>query len=563
MGKTRKKVGLHSIAMRIMVLTICVILVTMIGCVINANLKARTIVEKTNEDYILSLAEQAALMLDELPKEFETQEEYADVLEEMQMKGVDSAYMYLVSQDGTMLYHPTAEKIGQPVENSVIKGVVEELASGKKPENKVVDYAFNGVIKYAGYALTDQNLIVVMSADKDEIVAPINNMLAQMIGIGVLLAGICTVFAYVVSHFICKPIKQITDIVGNTATLDLSQSVGSEKLRERKDETGLMAEEVHQMRKSLRGMVGNIEDISAQITEYMSTLQETIGEVDQMCSDNSATTQQLAAGMEETAANTVDINDNMQVIKQGAERISQLAEQGAESSNDVMTRAKNLGRKTQQASDRTVEMYRNVKEKSQAAIEGSKAVQKINELTNSIMEISSQTSLLALNANIEAARAGEAGKGFAVVATEIGSLANQTAETIANIENIVKNVNEAVGNMTECMADTTQFLEQTVLGDYKEFQEVSEQYQEDADVFRNSMTDVKSAVLSFSDLVESAARALDGIKDTVNEASEGVTDIAEKTTDMVGKTNLTHEKVTQCLKCVDDLREMVNKFTLN
>ena len=78
-----------------------------------------------------------------------------------------------------------------------------------------------------------------------------------------------------------------------------------------------------------------------------------------------------------------------------------MAEKGADVSNEVMDRAKNLCNKTVTASNRTMEMYTNVKEKSEKAIEGSKAVEKINELTNTIMEISSQTGLLALNASIE------------------------------------------------------------------------------------------------------------------------------------------------------------------
>ena len=172
-------------------------------------------------------------------------------------------------------------------------------------------------------------------------------------------------------------------------------------------------------------------------------------------------------------------------MKEGAEAINSLAEQGASTSQEIMQRAKNLRDKTVQASTRTIEMYDNVKVKAEKAIEGSKAVEQINALTSTIMEISSQTSLLALNASIEAARAGEAGRGFAVVASEIGSLADQTSKAIADISEIVKAVNEAVANMADCLEETTTFLEQTVLSDYKEFEQVGDQYQVDADTFED------------------------------------------------------------------------------
>ena len=562
MNKTEKVVFIHSISFKIILLVIAITIFTLAGSVLGANNEVKSILEDTNENYIMSIAEQGAQTISNIPEEIADDDEYTAVMKGIEMAGIDSAYAYLVSADGTMLYHPTADKIGQSVENTVIKGVVSELAAGKKPQDAVVEYDYKGDVKYAGYALTSNNMIVVITADKSEIVSPLNRMIRYMLGIAAGTLVLSVIIGYIMSIFICRPIQQMTQIIGKTSQLDFTPTENGGQLRKRRDETGLMARAVHDMRANLRKMVQDINTASSDITTNVDSLRQTSDMINSMCTDNSATTQELAAGMEEAAATTVNVNENVQTMRQEAESIAVMAGKGAEQSGEVMERAKNLGNKTEQASKRTMDMYQNVKDKSDKAIEGSKAVNKIDELSNTIMEISSQTGLLALNASIEAARAGEAGKGFAVVATEIGSLADQTSKAIADIGTIVKAVNEAVDNMTDCMKETTEFLEKSVLEDYKEFQEVSVQYQADADAYGDNMNKVKDAIDKLTALTETSAEALDGIKDTVNESATGVTDIAQKTSDMVEKTVDIHDKVTECYGCADELNNIVAKFKL-
>ena len=558
--EAKEKVSfIHSITAKIMLMVVVMVALSLMACISIANVRASATVNNVNENFILSLTESAAKTLDKIPAEVDFSTQCAAVMQDMRMEGVSSAYGYLVDSDGTMLYHPTADKIGKSVENEVVKGVVSQLQSGNIPQDAVVTYNFNGTVKYAAYALTSDHKIVVMSADKGEIMEPITNMVRIMqITMGVCLI-ICCLAALVLTNMITKPIHQLTYIITRTANFDFTHNANSRRLYSRKDEIGIMAAEMHIMRKNLRDMVASIQDAGQKINENVSELNEVTDTVNQMCSDNSATSQQLAAGMQETAATTVTINEK---IKGEAENINAMAEEGAKNSETVMDRALQLRTKTVTASNKTMDIYNSVKEKAEKAIEGSKAVEKINELTGTIMEISSQTGLLALNASIEAARAGEAGKGFAVVATEIGSLADQTSQAIANISAIVKEVNEAVGNMSECLEETTEFLEKSVSADYKEFEQVSEQYKDDANVFKNSMEGIKTSMAQLAGSIEQIASALSGINDTVGESSVGVTDIAEKTSGMVEKTSSATDKVKECYQCVDELRDIVTKFTL-
>lgn len=560
--RTNKTPFIYSITFQIILLVIGVALLAIVGAITNTHAKITRELSKTNENFMMSVARASKVAINAMPEDKKNAEGYASVLQDIHMVGVESSYTYIVDTDGTMLYHPTASKIGEPVENEVVKGFVTEIQKGNVPQDSAVGYRYKDSVRFAAIAVTDRQQLVVVSVDKDEMIAPAKKIKRDIGLVAFYSLIICASIGYIVSIFMCRPIKQLTNIIIRTAYLDLRHDPNSDKLCKRKDETGEMARQVRDMRANLRDMMGRLMEVSGTITEDMNVLKNATEIVDSMCTDNAAISQELAAATAETVATTVTINDTVTNIKSGTEKVNGLATQGTEVSSEIKGRAEDLRNRTVVAGERTMTMYSNVKDKADKAIQGSKAVDKINELTKTIMQISSQTGLLALNASIEAARAGEAGKGFSVVATEIGSLADQTSNAIVDISSIVKEVNVAVSNMSECLEETINFLETTVLLEYKEFEKISEQYRGDADIFEEQMKSVHEHMTELSESIEIIIHGLTGISDAMNESSLGVTDIAEKTSDMAGKTGDAQKTVVDCYNCVEKLRTIVNYFNL-
>lgn len=251
--------------------------------------------------------------------------------------------------------------------------------------------------------------------------------------------------------------------------------------------------------------------------------------------------------------------ENMQVE---TESIQERANQGGKESVEIQRRAQDLKKSSEDSISNATSLCKEMKEKTTKAIEDAKIVSKINELTNAIMEISSQTKLLALNASIEAARAGEAGKGFAVVATEIGTLANQSSDTVNSINDIVTEIHHVVDFIVETMKQSVNFLESTVIVDYEQFKNVSIQYEKDATSFNNNMGSIESSVNSLKEAVDRVAEALFNISNVISTTTDGVENIAEKTANVVTKTSENNNIIKSCMESLSTFKTIVDSFKL-
>lgn len=544
-SKTKKR---GTFAAKIIVMVILAVIVSNVICMVFILESSKKQITDSTKHTMVDVINTTSKIVENEISNADTEDldydEYAKSLSDVKLEGMDSSYVYVVKNDGTMLYHPTKEKVGQPVENAVIKGVVQQLQDGKKPGTTVVEYDFNGTTKYSAYTILNNENILVLTADESEALAGITTVTGVAVGIIAIVVLIAIIISFIMGRRLMRPLVKISTIIEDVANGNIEADFSV--VKESNDEIGLIIEKMKELTQSLGSIVGKIRNSSDTMSSNSYELNDTSSQTLAANNEISKAVEDVAEGSTGMAASISKINENLLEMSNETKDINASVDEIKNQTTAVQDSSKIMNDKIKSMQDSSHKMDEGISAISKRIETVNTTVDKVSNIVSVIEEISSETNLLSLNASIEAARAGDAGKGFAVVAQEIRVLSDNTNTELENIKQIISSLVEecrycvqASGTIVEDNAKQKEEIKAVL----DEFGSLDEQIQKTAEK---------------ADEIEELVTAMIELNDDITKSSNSLTDVSAANAAATEEMNANIEELNAMMHGVSEMAEHMN-----
>lgn len=435
---------------------------------------------------------------------------------------------FLLAGDHSVITHENEDYLPKEEGNTILTDVVTidldtDRVTEMTDDNGVKKYCVVRNVDATGWKLgITQNTSVIRQKISKNLAFP---LIADLI----LLIVLIVVLNLVVSVLL-KPLGELKRFVKEKV-------IGTANCRSERSEVKKIGYLIKELEHRVLAVIHQTQSETQQISEQISG-------TNTLVSDMNGNIMEISAIMEETGASVTsqtqhisDIGSTCRAVTEAIDGLAAKAQDIAGHAETIIVRVERMVPEMLEDKEHAVKLTMESREKLRAAIEETKVISQITEVSQAISEIAGQTNLLSLNASIEAARAGEAGRGFAVVAEEIKNLSDTTGSEIEKVNALTEKVLKSVDTLSEASDQIMAFLDETVLKDYEKMEQLAGSYKKDASYYvdvshtvSQNAEDLSAAILSINEILESvdsSQRELDTAVQSVNGNLQQITDASD------------------------------------
>lgn len=485
-------------------------------------------------------------------------------LDALKVEGLDNASFTMINtKTNTYIFSKDSKKIAKEIKDPMLLNISESAKKGAGNQVHEIDYKDADGKDCVGVyrVLNDRGWAVVMTDTEDEIfaMANTNRNTLGFICLGSFL--LIMLLTYVVIRFCLNPLKVAENAILNLKDLKLNKDEKIEKYVNGKSEIGHIATAIDSLYRTFDAIIDTLNSCSVSLLKSAEKITSSSEELYDCVGDNAATVEQVVAGVTLTEEAVEQVGKEIGRISELVSDVGRKVSDGSERSEELIQEVQKMKDTANQSLDANREKMVWNENNIEKAMKELQSLSRINEMVDRILEITSQTNLLSLNASIEAARAGEAGRGFAVVASEIGDLALSSSETATEIQTICKDANKNIDYVRQCFVSILDYWKTDVTKQFTDFIEMSNEYSTSIGSIEELIRGIQYVTDSVSDGVVAICNEMERVEGATEENSQGMERIIDKIettkTSAEAISSVTHENQ----KNAEEIRDIVKKFT--
>lgn len=485
------------------------------------------------------------------------------VLDKLKVTGLQNAKYTMVNVNtGVYILDEDETLMAAEVKDPVVLAITEAIKENSNDQIGEFNYKdVDGQKHLAIYKyMPDRGWAIILSDNIKEIYSVANRSMNTLAVICLLVFILITGTAWILIHVSTKPLELVGKAIDHLKNLNLSQNKEIQKYVGGKSEIGMIATAADTLTTTFREMISTLNNCSSSLYDTSNTMSSTSKNLFECVENNVATTEELSASISNTNLSIDTVSQEVGKMTGMVNDIEGKVKDGNEKSDKLILSAEKMSTLADKTLEINNEKILNTKKSIAQIIDKLQALDKINDMANQILSITTQTNLLSLNASIEAARAGEAGRGFAVVAQEIGVLASSSSKTANEIQSICEETNRNIGEIHQCFEDIITFMEEDVSGKFKDLADMSKGYSGVVEEIKHAIGQIDETSSVFIHSVVSIREQIENVNLASSNNADGLKFIVDKN----NETALTADSIMHTVKQNQDnaqaLQMIISRF---